>query len=512
MAEAETIDIYPPEDTWHKPQPIPTTLLNVQAFDAELLPPSLRGWVMDIAERMQCPPDFPAVGAMVALSSVIGRKACITPKRRDDWRVVPNLWGAVVGRPGVMKSPALAEVLRPLERLQIEAKEIHTEELREHEVSVRMDKLTVKNADRTAEKMIRDGKPLEAENLLRSVMEAEETPEPPLRRYRVNDSSVEALGEILIENPWGVLAYRDELHGLLRSLDREGQEGSRAFYLQGYDGNQAYTFDRIMRGRNLHIPAVCLAMLGGIQPGRLQSYIHDAVNGGSGDDGLLQRFGMIVWPDIEGEWINVDRWPDTPARQAAFEAFTVLDALQPAVDEGSGEEIPHTYRFDAEAQDMFDAWRTEFEQSLRNGETHPAVESHLAKYRKLVPALALVCAMAEGETDVNKVSLVRALAWSEYLRSHAERVYAAGTGPDTEGASALLKRILAGKVQDGFKPADVYLKGWAHLNSPEAAWAAAQMLCDLDYLKRVDTKPGPTGGRPSTTYRIHPEIIAKAGL
>jgi putative DNA primase/helicase len=82
---------------WANPTPIPNALLPVDPFNSELLPPALRKWVMDIADRMQCPPDFPAVGAMVALSSVIGRKACIRPKRHDDWQVVPNLWGAIVG-------------------------------------------------------------------------------------------------------------------------------------------------------------------------------------------------------------------------------------------------------------------------------------------------------------------------------------------------------------------------------------------------------------------------------
>lgn len=44
-------------------------------------------------------------------------------------------------------------------------------------------------------------------------------------------------------------------------MDKQGQEGARAFYLQTYDGNQGYTFDRIGRGE-AHIPRVCLAMLG----------------------------------------------------------------------------------------------------------------------------------------------------------------------------------------------------------------------------------------------------------
>lgn len=105
------------QPAWLEPAPLPEALPPVLPFDPEQLPESLRGWVADVAHRMQCPPDFPAVGAMVAISSLIGARAVVAPKARDDWRVVPNLWGLIVGRPGVMKSPALGEVLKPLHRL-----------------------------------------------------------------------------------------------------------------------------------------------------------------------------------------------------------------------------------------------------------------------------------------------------------------------------------------------------------------------------------------------------------
>jgi putative DNA primase/helicase len=494
-------------DGWPEPLPIPCTLLPVEAFDNELLPLALRAWVVDIAERMQCPPDFPAVGAMVALSSVIGRKASIKPKRFDDWQVVPNLWGAIVGRPGVMKSPALSEVMRPLDRLAIIAGDLHAEAMRDHNVKAQIEGMSGKAAETSAQKLVSKGKINEATQLLTDAADAEAIEPPALRRYKVTDASVEALGEILIENPWGTLAYRDELNGLLRSLDKEGQEGARAFYLQGYDGNQGYTFDRIMRGRNLHIPAVCIAMLGGIQPGKLQSYIHDAVSGGAGDDGLLQRFGLLVWPDVCGEWRNVDRWPDTPAKGIAFDAFQRLDALAPGTDPESGEEAPVVYRFTDDAQSLFEEWRQGFETDLRSGDHHPAMESHLSKYRKLVPALALVCALADGEAVVSHASLLRALAWSDYLLSHAKRAYAAGTRPATEGAAALLNKIKAGAVADGFKPADVYLKGWAHLSTPDDTHAASRMLCDLHHLRLIEKRPGAAGGRPSITFQINPATM-----
>jgi putative DNA primase/helicase len=495
-------------EPWGEPQPIPSALLPVKPFDVALLPATLAPWVADIAERMQCPADFPAVGAMVAASSVIGRKAVIAPQRFDDWHVVPNLWGAIVGRPGCMKSPALADALRPLDRLAAIAADRHKEALRDFEIRAKLEGMAGKAAEIQAQKLVAKGETAAAERLLIEAADTEGEGKPALRRYKVNDATMEALGEILIDNPWGTLAYRDELIGLLRSLDKEGQEGARAFYLQGYDGNQGYTSDRILRGKNLHIDAVCLALLGGIQPGKLQAYIRDAVSGGAGDDGLLQRFGLLVWPDVGKEWRRVDRWPDTEAKNQAFETFQRLDALAPGVDP-DGKEIPFVYRFTDNAQWLFHEWRAGLETGLRSDDYHPAMESHLAKYRKLVPALALVCALADGKTDVEYTDLMRALSWAEYLQTHAERAYAAGTRPETDGATALLAKIRAGTVVDGFKPADVYLKGWSYLGSPEVVNSAAQMLCDLGHLRRVVQRQKQGAGRPAISYQINPATLAK---
>ena len=63
-----------PPDAWPDPQPLPDVLPPVLAFDPAILPMSLRGWIEDIAERVQCPLDYPAVGATVALAAVVGRR------------------------------------------------------------------------------------------------------------------------------------------------------------------------------------------------------------------------------------------------------------------------------------------------------------------------------------------------------------------------------------------------------------------------------------------------------
>ena len=56
---------------------------------------------------------------------------------------------------------------------------------------------------------------------------------------------------------------------------------------------------------------------------------------------------------------------------------------------------------------------------------------------------------------------------------------------------------------------EILEEGWAHLGTPEAVKMAAALLCDLGHLRRVDTKPGAAGGRPSTSYQINPKTTGK---
>ena len=155
--------------------------------------------------------------------------------------------------------------------------------------------------------------------------------------------------------------------------------------------------------------------------------MNQATQGEKGDDGLLQRFQLLVWPDPPASWRNVDRWPDTEAKNRAYEVFKRLDALDPE-DFGAGghdeEGIP-AVRFTDEAQEVFDKWRDELEVRLRSEELPPALESHLAKYRSLMPSLALIFHLIEyvdGTAEGGAVGLrptLQAAAWCEYLETHA---------------------------------------------------------------------------------------------
>ena len=310
---------------WSKPTPLPDGLPKVEPFDYRLLPEKLTPWVQDICERIQCPADYVAVTVTTSLGAAIGRKIGIRPQLKTDWTVTPNMWALLIGRPGVLKSPAMEAALAPMKMLAARAFEIHQKAMKEFSLQQVVSKLKAEASEKAARKRLRENPQADVSDFLVT----EEAEVPTLRRYMVNDTTAASLGEIHRQNPNGLLAYRDELVSLLKNLEREDNAEASGFYLTGWNGDSSYTFDRITRGMNLHIPAVCLSLLGSTQPGRISHFIKAAVNGGTGDDGLLQRFALTVWPDTDGKWKDVDRWPDSAAKREAFKIFDYLDNLSP---------------------------------------------------------------------------------------------------------------------------------------------------------------------------------------
>lgn len=406
-----------------------------------------------------------------------------------------------------MKSPALAESMRPLNRLAMEAQQQHQEATATAEKGAEVRAAQIK-ALRSELAKACTGKGKRQADDIAAEMEALKAGDDveSCRRFKVNDATVEKLGELLAENPNGLLMFRDELVGWLRALDREGAENTRPFFLESWNGMGGYTYDRIGRG-TLHIDHACLGVLGGIQPGPLSVYVRDAIKNGQGADGLLQRIQMLVWPDDSGQWKDVDRWPDTKARDTAFEVFQRLADLSPDdVQAQTDKYSDHPWlRFDAAAQEVFTEWRNELENSkLRRGE-HEVIESHLSKYRKLIPALALVIHLAEnGAGPVTKQALIKARAWGEYLESHARRVYSVGTAPDLGAAHALLDKIRRGRLDSPFKPRDIYRKGWAGLDR-DSTIKGIEVLDEYGYLQIQKIA---TPGRPTTLCHINPAVLS----
>lgn len=484
-----------------------SSLPPVQLFDYGLLPDTISPWVRDIVERMQCPPDFPAVTVIIALGGLIGRKLAIRPKRLDDWEEVANLWGMIIGRPGIMKTPAILEALRPLHRYEDLARQEYDQSKRKEDARQLLWEEKRKAAQRSIQAAFRKNDAQQAERLAMELSGLDEA-EPVRRRYVFNDASIEKFGELLAQNPNGLVLFRDELTGFLNSLEKDGHETDRAFMLEAWSGKTSFTYDRIKRG-TLDIPAAIASIIGGIQPGPLGMYLAAAAENGVGNDGFIQRFQLAVFPDICPTWTNVDRHPDVAARQQAEAVFDRVARLDPAevhAHQGEGERLPFLH-FEPDAQDLFDAWREKLELKLRAGDEPEILEAHLSKFRKLVPSLALILHLAGGgDGDIGIDALKRAIAWSEYLLTHARRIYASSAASGEQAYRLLAKKILAGELPQTFTAREVYRHGWTGLTSATAVETAQEALAEYHWGAIIQET---TGGRPKAAFVVSPLILAK---
>jgi putative DNA primase/helicase len=398
-----------------------------------------------------------------------------------------------------MKSPAMGEALKPLKALEKKAFENYVAELDAYRAAFDDFEL------RTAAAKKANSRKLEANleaDLTGSALKAPVEPKP--KRFIVTDSTYEALGEIIGANPNGVLVHRDEIMSLLKMLDRDENIAARGFFLSGWTGSEGYIFDRI--GRNgARIDAVCLSLLGSTQPGRATAYIAPALRGGAADDGMVQRFSLTVWPDVSPDWKYVERSLNVDARTRAFRVFERLANLSHTNFGAAFDAIDDCVylTFDDPASAIFADWLTGLERLIRSGDLHPALESHFAKYRKLVPTLALINHLTDGGAGpVGPVALNRAIAFSRYLESHARRLYGAGLRQEVVTAQAILSRIRKGELADGFTARDILQNDWAKLTDREQVIAGLALLVDHDWLADRTVQ---TGGRPRTEYHINPK-------
>lgn len=487
-----------PFELWKNPVAISSSLPAVEAFVPELLPAALRDYVFDVADRQQSVPDFVAVAALCGLASLIGNRIRVAPKQWDDWIEVPNLWGAVIGPPSAMKTPAMQKALGPVYAIQDDMRKQWQADLKAADIDDVLGKIEAREAAKSAAKAYRTGDKDGARAILADVSKEDED-EQPCPRIVVNDATVEKLGELLNENPRGLLLVRDELPGFLSQMESEEHASDRAFYLEAFNGSGQFTYDRIGRG-TVHIANCTVSIIGGVQPSRIAPIVRGAITGTS-NDGLIQRLQLTVWPDPRTSWQWVDRHPDRAARETYEKVFRDIHEL----DLGSSDN-PVVFRLSSDAQGMFQQWMQEIQTDARSGKLSTVFESHLLKMPKTVASLALIFELVEGgRAEVGPDAMALALGWADYLRSHANRLYSSGSSIVVEdGARLILER--RDMLPDEFTIRDIHQKHWAGLMDREAVATAVELLEDTHHCLKVEKRGENGRGRPSISYRWNPKI------
>lgn len=466
---------------WPEPTPLVPALHPAPAFFFDMLPDVFVDFVRDGSERMGVPPDDLAVPLMLSAAAALGAGWTVCPKAHDkSWRETAVLWGGIVAPPGSKKSPCLQIAAKPLHRIEAKLKAAHREALARY----RLAKQAVpKNTNPAVLGLI----------------------EPKQERATVQDTTYQSLAEICSNSPSGVVCQWDEIAGMIRVWSIKGQEAARGFFLTAWSGNQPYTVDRKETGTT-HIARLFIVISGGVQPSVLGMVVRDARQNGAANDGLIQRFQLMVYPDNCSAPKEVDRAADELAETRAMDAVERLRSITPAeieaeADLNSGGGILH---FSDAAQTGFTDLRHKIDSKAQDPACDPLLASHYSKMPGAIAKLAMLIHLLDGgKGDITWDAMAKAARWSVYMKGHAKRIYSLSHLADEADAGVLLKRIKAGGLTDGFTAHDIMRKGWAGLNKDTNVEAALASLVATGWLRPQTTAAGL--GRPTVKYLIHPK-------
>jgi hypothetical protein len=431
--------------------------LSAPPFDRNDVPPELGDYAFAYAEHTGIDPSITVLAAVVAAASALSDEFKLVADSGTGWMQPARLWCITVAPSGAGKSPAQSAILKPLHDVQREQ---------------------IANFQRT----------------LQSLAEGED--KPPRPRIVIADATIEALSEVLRDNPRGILVANDEFESFLGSLDqykRGAASRDRGEWLRLFDGGP-HTVERVQRG-SVFVPNFGASLLTATTPTALAKVAKLLP-----EDGLLQRFLVgIGRRQVDGVKVG-------NVRMLGDEFERLLRKLHAAVPRLHNGAVPMMEL----TKDAFDAWRRSqrVAQEAFDG-IDPSLGAHLAKFPTFALRVALtfhacrIVTKYEDDCDLAKWPLLPetmedAFRFLATARKHAVVLYLAlrGGASDTYILTRDVARTVLAIGGEAIERRDILRHCRAFKNASERDQARAlDLLVDLGWLRTLTSgyrKPQPT--------------------
>jgi len=341
------------------------------------------------------------------------------------------------------------------------------------------------------------------------------------------NTTIERLEQLLAQNPNGLLMMLDWLSGFFLQMELTGHNVDKSFYLSASDGHNSSYSDRITR-RTVRLSNILMSVLGGMTPASLASFLLNPAIDASSADGMMQRFQLAIYPDKPSALVSIrdtDRYPDLETEKAALGVFRAFHTYRASTSlEVNQNGVPFV-RFDKTAQEVFFVWHDDLQLRMNANSLHDAMRSHLAKFPRLMPALAFLFYAIKRLADeqpivaIDEASARLAVRWCNFLESHARRIYAGLSSPEELTARLIASRLINGALNEKieknggfFTPRDVYINDWQGLHESAPVMAGCEYLEELKWLSSTITGASTGRGRPpKKKFCLNPKIIKVFG-
>lgn len=382
-------------------------LEKTSPFPYTLFPEPIARFIHETARALSCPTDFVGMAVLASASAAIGNGAILQLKK--SWETGCTLYCGVVAEPGSTKTPAINKALKPLFELQkrnfeeYQSKKIQYELERDHyELEYEKWKQSAKS------------------NKGNNVPEKPQEPKSPTTQQIITmDSTLEAIYEILISNPKGIIKVHDELLGFVKGMNQYRAGADRQFWLSGWS-NEPLHVNR--KGKEvLEILRPFISIIGGIQPEVIEEFIKEGREGNA-NDGFIDRF-LFCYPDpVPSKWTNEDVSDEVIEEycDAIFKLYYDLQA-----------DKPNIINLDSKAKEAFITWYDVTEEETLAATFPETLKGVWRKLKGLHPRILLIMHLLKWSYNPNKHNneaideevVIRTNYIMEYFKAHAKKIF-----------------------------------------------------------------------------------------
>ena len=469
------------------PEPPATRVGEYQDFPVEVLPQPVRRFVQVVSRAIGCLAAYVAPPLLAVLGAAVGNSRRL--RLKPGWDVPPIVWTLVISESGTAKSPAFRAVVQPVHDRQTRELEQHAERTRHYAaVLARWEK------ECTAWKR---SKKMHSEPPFR--------PETPhAQRFIVSDITVEAIAQVLLHNPRGVLLARDEAAGWIGSFDqyKKGRGSSdESQWLQMHNGDSVCVDRATREPPTIYIPHAALCITGGIQPGVAKRVL----NARHRESGLAARILWTCPPRVTKRWTDASIDPEEVEQLAKL--LDGLYALNLVPDE-QGRSRPVVLQLTPAAKSLYVSFYDKHneEASHLHGELAAAwskLEEYAARFALIIHLIRVVAndPTLDSPDQVDAESMETGITLARWFGCEAKRVYALLTESDDDKRNRELldwvtRRGGSATVRD-------VQQGMRQYKSAESAEQALARLVVAGHGRWQPVPSGPNGGRPTQRFILH---------
>jgi len=213
--------------------------------------------------------DYMGCSFLWALSIIVGNSVKIQVK--TGWIENNTLWFSVVGKAGIGKTPSIANIIFPLEKVNNRELKKYIKQNEKYQVYAALDKKEKQNT--------------------------EEIKKPVKTQFIANDITLEALVDLHEENKNAIGLFKDELAGWFKDMNKYRAGSDLEFWLSTWSGKSVFLNRKTSKSSFVESPHI--SVLGGIQPGILDSFYTEE----NKDNGFIDRM-LLCFPDLLVEYYN----------------------------------------------------------------------------------------------------------------------------------------------------------------------------------------------------------------